>query len=186
MSLVKGLAFDRYVVVASGCKCSVCDRLLSKCANVFIGGDELHCRYCSGGMSPLPDSPIAHYTRTIGDEYRLCCVRVACADHCSHMCLNELELMCFGPPPRTVSECCNFCRVIHRVADAVKRGARTLPTMDAVEKMRVADLKQLRLDILGVQPRFRAADNTRRSLLALMEKLLDDIARASACHHVIE
>lgn len=184
MSLVKSLSFDKYVVVASA-KCSSCDRLLN-CSNVFISGDELHCRDCSDGMSPLPNAPIAHYSRVIGDEYRLCCVRVACADHCSHMCLNELELMCFGLPPHTVSECCNFCRVIHRVANAVKRGTRTLPTMDAVEKMRVVDLKQLRLDILGVQPRFKAADNTRRSLLALMERLLEDVARASACGHVTE
>lgn len=184
MSLVKSLSFDKYVVVASA-KCSSCDRLLN-CSNVFISGDELHCRDCSDGMSPLPNAPIAHYSRVIGDEYRLCCVRVACADHCSHMCLNELELMCFGLPPHTVSECCNFCRVIHRVANAVKRGTRTLPAMDAVEKMRVADLKQLRLDILGAQPRFKAADNTRRSLLALMERLLEDVARASACGHVTE
>lgn len=186
MSLAKSLACDKYVIVAEGCMCAACDRLLLDCINVFISGDELHCRDCSRGMVPLPDSPIVHYSRVVGDEYRLCCVRVACADHCSHMCLNELELICFGHPPHTVSECCNFCRKIHRVAASVKQGTRALPAMTAIEKMRVADLKQLRLDILGPQVRFKAADNTRRGLIGLMEKLLEDIARASACGHVIE
>jgi hypothetical protein len=72
------------------------------------------------------------------------------------------------------------------VAASVKQGTRALPAMTAIEKMRVADLKQLRLDILGPQVRFKAADNTRRGLIGLMEKLLEDIARASACGHVIE
>ncbi len=187
MSLVKSFACDEYATVTADSRCATCDCVLLQGSHVFSSGSAMYCRACAAGMAPLPDSPIIHYILRDGRQYHFCCVRLACADHCSHMCVSEVIISCFGRVlPQTISECCNFCRMIHRVAASVKLGRRTLPTMAAIERMRVAELKKLRLDILGVRPGFKAADSTRSRLIELLGKLLEDIARASACHHVVE
>ena len=150
MSLVKSLSFDKYVVVAS-----------AKCSSMRSPPELLECLH-QWRRAALPrllrrnvaaaERPNRALPRVIGDEYRLCCVRVACADHCSHMCLNELELMCFGPPPHTVSGVLQLLQSNPSSGKCSKRGTRTLPTMDAVEKMRVVDPKQLRLTSQASNP----------------------------------